>query len=84
VTGAGSDTLILGGASWNPTGDTSIKYAWRDKREHISRGGEMPVSALRQAVRFAAKESYLSTQDVAGIAHDMIDVLVSGSDAEDG
>jgi hypothetical protein len=55
VPGAGDDKLILGRSSWSDQ-DTSIKYGWLDSLESISRGGEMPTSALRQAVRFAAEE----------------------------
>jgi hypothetical protein len=52
-----------GTSSWN-TNDTSIKYAARDIRDHVTRGGEVPAAALPQMMEVAIKAGYLSLSDV--------------------
>jgi len=74
VEGASNDRLLLGTSSWS-TEDTSLKYGWPDKNGKIARGGELPTSAIPQAVLLAAKHDYLGREDMARIAHGLIDVL---------
>ena len=69
--------LILGRSSWDNGADKSLKYAWRDKNNKRARGGELPLSALRQAARFAARKGYLPRDEVAGLAKDLVDILAS-------
>jgi hypothetical protein len=60
--------------SWSAE-DTSLKHGWPDKNGKIARGGELPTSAIPQAVLLAAKHDYLTREDMARIAHGLIDVL---------
>ena len=69
--------LILGRSSWDNGADKSLKYAWRDKNNKRARGGELPISALRQAARLAAHEGYLPRDEVAGLAKDLVDILAA-------
>jgi hypothetical protein len=60
------DELRIGVASWDEikkggSGEQlSLKYAWPDKNGRVSRGGEVPMSALPQCVEFA-----IATEKVA-------------------
>jgi len=72
--GAKDDELLLGTSSWSEQ-DTSLKYAWRDKKGRRSRGGELPTWAMPQAVLFAAKEGYLTRTQMAKIVKGLVDVL---------
>jgi hypothetical protein len=54
-----ADEIRIGRSSWDD-GDVSIKYAWFDKRGHVSRGGEVPIAALPQMFEFAIREGYLT------------------------
>lgn len=76
VGGSEGDEFLLGKSSWSDE-DTSIKYGWLDKNGHVARGGEAPTWALPQAVLFAAREGYLSTDDTAVLTKSLIDVLVT-------
>jgi hypothetical protein len=55
------DELRLGIASWDDGSGTSksIKYTWFDKLGRAARGGEMPVEALEQALKFAKKHGFI-------------------------
>jgi hypothetical protein len=77
VSNESGDELILGRSSWDNGADTSLKYAWRDKNGKRARGGELSISALRQAARFAAREAYLPRDEVAGLAKDLVDILAA-------
>jgi hypothetical protein len=61
VRGKKRDEIRLGIASWDKgTGkDKSIKYTWFDKRNRAARGGEVPVTALRQMMEFARRHGYI-------------------------
>jgi hypothetical protein len=74
VEGAKSDVLLLGKSSWDPE-DLSLKYGWPDKNGKISRGGEMPISALPQAVFFAARNDYLTRAEIVRTIKGLVDVL---------
>ena len=76
VKGVPTDELLLGRSSWNQE-ETSLKYAWPDKNGKRTRGGEIPVSAVPQAVLFAAREGYLTRKQVARIAKGLVDVLAT-------
>lgn len=76
VEGVMGDELLLGGSSWNPE-HKSLKYAWPDKNGKRARGGEIPLSAVPQAVLFAARTGYLSRGEVAALAKGLVDVLAS-------
>ena len=53
--------MRLGSASWAAgTNEKSFKFTWFDKNGKASRGGEMPVEALPQALEFAIREGYLT------------------------
>ena len=54
--------LRLGIASWagNNVNVKSFKYTWFDKNGHASRGGEIPVECLPQALDFAIRNGYIS------------------------
>ena len=54
--------LRLGIASWDNGSKTekSIKYTWFCKNGRAARGGEIPVEALPQAIKFAVKHGYLT------------------------
>jgi hypothetical protein len=71
------DELLLGASTWNP-GERSLKYSWRDKIGRRSRGGELPLSAMPQAVLFAARTGYLGREQMAAIAKGLIDLLAEG------
>ena len=75
--GAKGDVLMLGIASWSKPDaeDRSLKYGWPDKNGKIARGGELPVWAIPQAVLFAAKEGYLSRDEMKRIAKGLVDEL---------
>lgn len=53
--------IRLGVASWAKGNNAikSIKYAKRDKNGKVTRSGEFPVEALRQALDFAIKNGYV-------------------------
>jgi len=72
-----TDTLVLGKSSWRDGADKALKYAWPDKNGKRARGGEIPIVALPQAVIFASKHGYLSTEQVQEIAKGLIDVLAT-------
>lgn len=76
VKGVPTDELLLGRSSWNQN-ETSLKYGWPDKNGKRTRGGEIPVSAVPQAVLFAAREGYLTRKQVAAIAKGLVDVLAT-------
>lgn len=61
VKGKKDEELRLGVASWDNGSGTkmSIKYTWFDKLNRAARGGEMPVEALRQALKFAIRKGYI-------------------------
>jgi len=62
VKGSKTDELRLGVASWDEgTGENkSIKYTWFNKKDgKASRGGEVPVVALRQMLEFAERHGYI-------------------------
>jgi hypothetical protein len=73
------DEIILGRSSWDRGADASVKYAWRDVRDRRARGGEIPLYALRQAVRFAARENYLDPAETVGLIKDLADTLLARS-----
>jgi hypothetical protein len=54
-----TDQIRIGRSSWDDN-DMSIKYAWFDRRGHVSRGGEVPLAALPQMFEFAIREGYLT------------------------
>jgi hypothetical protein len=68
------DELLLGASTWNPD-ERSLKYSWRDKIGRRSRGGELPLAAMPQAVLFAARTEYLDRDQIAAIAKGLIDSL---------
>jgi hypothetical protein len=74
VKGVPKDALLLGSSSWKPT-ETSLKYGWPDKNGKRARGGEIPISAVPQAVLFAARKGYLDRSQVARIIKGLADVL---------
>jgi hypothetical protein len=74
VKGVPSDELLLGGSSWNAD-QKSLKYAWPDKNGKRARGGEIPLSALPQAVLFAARTGYLTRSETAALMKNLVDVL---------
>ncbi len=55
------EELRLGIASWDKGDGKSIsmKYTWFDKTNRAARGGEFPVEALPQMVKFAKSHGYL-------------------------
>jgi len=57
LTNGGCDILI-GKSSWNPN-ELSIKFAWKDVNGKRARGGEVPLSALPEMVKFAVKHNLL-------------------------
>lgn len=72
--GSPGDELLLGASSWNDD-DTSLKYGWLDKNGKRTRGGELPMWSVPQAVLFAARENYLNRQQLAGLMKGLIDIL---------
>lgn len=64
------DELRIGVASWDETrkGGTgeqlALKYAWPDKNGRVSRGGELPISALAQSIEFAVANGALDMAEV--------------------
>jgi hypothetical protein len=74
------DRLLLGASSWDPE-DKSLKYGWPDKNRKIARGGELPISAIPQAMESAAKTGFLNREQMARIAAAMI-VQLGRTDAE--
>lgn len=60
VNGSKSDELRLGIASWDDGSDTaiSVKYTWFDKNGRAARGGEVPVTAIKQMYEFAKRHGY--------------------------
>lgn len=74
VKGTPKDALLLGRSSWQPD-EPSLKYGWPDKNGKRARGGEIPVSAVPQAVLFAARNGYLDRNQVAKIIKGLTDVL---------
>lgn len=79
--GEDGDEIILGRSSWQDGVDRSLKYAWRDKIGRRARGGEIPIYALRAAVRFAASQDYLSRDETAALIKDLVETLVDSRDA---
>ncbi len=75
VDGTDRDKLVLGWSSWNDK-EQSLKYAWPDKNGKRTRGGELPLKAVPQAVLFAASNEYLTRDETAALAKGLIDVLV--------
>ena len=69
------DTLVLGRSSWHDGADKALKYAWLDKNGKRARGGELPIVALPQGVLFAAREDFLTREEIATIAKGLIDIL---------
>jgi hypothetical protein len=62
VGGSKTDELRLGVASWDKGEGTemSIKYTWFNAKDgKASRGGEVPVTALKQMFEFAKKHGYI-------------------------
>jgi hypothetical protein len=78
VKGAPTDTLLLGASSWNPE-DRSLKYAWPDKNGKRARGGEIPMWAVPQGVLFAARNGYLTREQITALTKGLIDVLAKQS-----
>ena len=74
VVGVPQDSLLLGRSSWSPD-DRSLKYAWPDKNGKRARGGEIPISALPQAVVFAARGDYLTRDQISAMIKGLVDVL---------
>ncbi len=72
--GSDGDMLLLGTSSWSDD-DTSLKYGWPDKNGRRSRGGELPTSAIPQAVILAAQTGYLNREQTADLAKGLVDVL---------
>ncbi len=68
------DELLLGGSSWDEN-ERSLKYAWRDKKGRRARGGELPISAMPQAVLFAARNDYLTREQTVTMVKGLVDVL---------
>ena len=81
--GSDGDELLLGASSWNDD-DTSLKYGWLDKNGKRTRGGELPLWAVPQAVLFAAREGYLDRHQIAGLAKGLIDILCDAPTAAQG
>lgn len=59
ATGAETEVELRIGKSSSPRGYTAMKFAWRDKRGHVARGGEIPMEALPQMLEFAIREGGL-------------------------
>ncbi len=76
VPGTKDDELLLGASTWDP-GERSLKYSWRDKIGRRSRGGELPITTMPQAVLFAARTGYLDREQMAEIAKGLIDSLAA-------
>jgi hypothetical protein len=74
VMGSSTDELLLGRSSWDDDA-ASLKYGWPDKNGKRTRGGEIPLTAVPQAVLFAARHQYLSRKQMAIIAKGLIDIL---------
>lgn len=74
VKGVPKDALLLGSSSWKPP-EPSLKYGWPDKNGKRARGGEIPVSAIPQAVLFAARNGYLDRGQMAKIIKGLADTL---------
>jgi hypothetical protein len=68
------DELLLGGSTWDSQ-ERSLKYAWPDKNGKRARGGEVPISAVPQAVLFAARNDYLTRKEIARMIKGLVDVL---------
>lgn len=60
------DEIIAGRSSWATTNTRpmSVKYAWRDSRGRVCRGGEIPVEALPQMVEVGIRHAGLSAKAV--------------------
>jgi len=57
--------IRLGIASW-ANGDfteKSVKYTWFNRDGRAARGGEFPVKALPQLLRFAIEKGYLNPEN---------------------
>lgn len=76
VKGAPGDKLLLGRSSWDNEA-RSLKYAWPDKNGKRARGGELPMSAVPQAVLFAARTGYLTRKETVALTKRLIDILAS-------
>lgn len=74
VQGVPQDAIVLGTSTWSDQ-DRSLKYAWPDKNGKRARGGEIPISAVPQAVLFAARAGYLTREQMATITQGLVDVL---------
>jgi hypothetical protein len=72
-----TDTLVLGKSSWHGGADRSLKYAWPDKNGKRARGGEIPMSAVPQAVIFASRKGFLTREQTAELVKGLVDVLAS-------
>jgi len=80
LAGENGDRLLLGASSWNPA-DKSLKYGWPDKNGKIARGGELPISAIPQAIELAAEAGFLDREQMARIAAAIV-VQLSRTDLE--
>jgi len=74
VKGVAGDELLLGRSSWDNKA-RSLKYAWPDKNGKRARGGELPMSAVPQAVLFAASTGYLTRKQTVALTKGLIDIL---------
>jgi len=72
-----TDTLMLGNSSWHGGADRSLKYAWPDKNGKRARGGEIPMSAVPQAVMFASRKGFLTRDETAELVKGLVDILAS-------
>lgn len=81
VIGRPKDELLLGTSTWDPP-ERSLKYSWRDKLGRRTRGSELPIDALSQAVSFAARHGYLSRAEVAVIVKNLVDLLADPTKAD--
>jgi hypothetical protein len=72
-----TDTLVLGNSSWHGGADRSLKYAWPDKNGKRARGGELPISAVPQAVMFAARTGFLTREETAMLVKGLVDILAA-------
>jgi hypothetical protein len=64
VKGSPDTEIRLGIASWDDGHgeDKSAKWAWKDKNGHVARGGEVPVEALPEMLKYAIQWGYLKRE----------------------
>ena len=77
VAASPTDTLVLGKSSWHGGADRALKYAWPDKNGKRARGGEIPMSAVPQAVMFASRKGFLTRQQTAELVKGLVDILAA-------